>query len=63
MRLSSSATSVGLTREDYRIGVPARGRYDEIFSTDAVRFGGKGTENTRIYTKQTPMHAAAAVYR
>lgn len=45
-----------VTREDYRIGVPRRGRYDEIFSTDAVRFGGKGTENTRIYTKQTPMH-------
>ena len=45
-----------VTREDYRIGVPRRGRYDEIFSTDFTRFGGKGVDNPRIYTKQTPMH-------
>lgn len=45
-----------VTREKYRIGVPRRGRYDELFSTDSTDFGGSGTLNGQVYTKQTPMH-------
>ena len=45
-----------VTREHYRIGVPRRGRYDEIFSTDEKRFGGEGRLNPHIYTKQASMH-------
>ncbi len=45
-----------VTREHYRIGVPRRGRYDEIFSSDEKRFGGEGQLNPHIYTKQAAMH-------
>lgn len=45
-----------VTRTDYRIGVPRRGKYDEAFSTDEVRFGGSGLRNGQLYTKQSPMH-------
>ena len=45
-----------VTREKYRIGVPRRGRYDELFSTDNADFGGSGTLNGQVYTKQAPMH-------
>ena len=45
-----------VTREKYRIGVPRRGRYDELFSTDSADFGGSGTLNGQVYTKQAPMH-------
>ena len=45
-----------VTREKYRIGVPRLGRYDELFSTDNADFGGSGTLNGQVYTKQAPMH-------
>ena len=45
-----------VTREKYRIGVPRRGRYDEVFSTDDQAFGGSGLQNKQVYTKQAPMH-------
>ena len=45
-----------VTREKYRIGVPRRGRYDELFSTDNADFGGSGTLNGQVYTKKAPMH-------
>ena len=45
-----------VTREKYRIGVPRRGRYQEVFTTDAEAFGGSGTLNGQVYTKQAPMH-------
>ena len=45
-----------VTRTDYKIGVPRRGKYDEVFSSDETRFGGSGTRNGQLYTKQTPMH-------
>lgn len=32
-------------REDYHIGVPDAGAYSEVFSTDAVEFGGFGVTN------------------
>ena len=43
-------------KTDYKIGVPRRGKYDEVFSSDETRFGGSGTRNGQLYTKQTPMH-------
>ncbi len=35
-------------RKDYKIGVPFSGKYKEIFSSDDVRFGGKGHNNPRV---------------
>lgn len=35
-------------RTNYKIGVPFSGKYKEIFSTDAVVFGGKGNNNPRV---------------
>ncbi len=33
---------------DYRIGVDAPGKYKEIFSSDAEKYGGKGNTNPRV---------------
>ena len=47
---------VPVERNDYRIGVPQKGKYKLIFNTDAVEFGGSGiTENT-FKTDKVPMH-------
>ncbi|MBR2214628.1 MAG: 1,4-alpha-glucan branching protein GlgB [Selenomonadaceae bacterium] len=35
-------------REGYRVGVPMRGIYREVFSTDAEEFGGGGMVNTGV---------------
>ncbi len=41
----------------YRIGVPLKGRYREILSSDDLRFGGSGVVNAGILTAQElPMH-------
>jgi len=32
-------------REDYRVGVPAAGQYEELVSSDSQEFGGSGIEN------------------
>ena len=37
-----------IDRKDYKIGVPFSGKYKEIFSSDDVRFGGKGHNNPRV---------------
>ncbi len=34
---------------DYRLGVPVAGRYEEIFNSDAQRFGGSGMVNEGIF--------------
>lgn len=34
--------------EKYRIGVPKKGYYKEIFNSDAEKFGGSGFENTEL---------------
>ena len=47
-----------VTRENYRIGVPAATSYDEIFNTDDVRFGGSGVVNKgAIRVKNVADHA------
>ncbi len=47
----------GFTHEDYKIGVPARGVYNEIFSTDDENFGGSGIKNGRVYARKGNMHS------
>lgn len=42
--------------EDYKIGVKNKGVYNEIFSTDAVAFGGSGVSNGKITAKAGAMH-------
>ncbi len=37
-----------IDRKDYKIGVPFSGKYKEIFSTDDVKFGGRGHNNIRL---------------
>ncbi len=43
-------------RENYRIGLPWAGTYEEIFSTDEARFGGSGMTNGQFATDDQPMH-------
>lgn len=44
-------------RENYRIGVPFAGTYEEIFTSDASEFGGGGFTNGKsIKTTDEPMH-------
>lgn len=37
-----------VVREDHPIGVPFKGKYKEIFNSDAEKFGGQGHLNTRM---------------
>ncbi len=34
-----------VVRYGYRVGVPAAGRYRELFNSDALEYGGSGTGN------------------
>ncbi len=44
-------------RDNYRIGVPFSGTYSEIFSSDALEFGGNGVTNgNNIKSEEEPMH-------
>lgn len=45
-----------LTLEDYNIGVPRRGKYTEIFSTDNSLYGGNGIKNGEVFSKLSPLH-------
>ena len=36
-----------MDHKDFKVGVPFKGSYKEIFNSDSVRFGGNGEENTR----------------
>ena len=37
-----------VVREKHKIGVPFRGKFKEIFNSDAVEYGGKGNVNPRL---------------
>ena len=43
-------------RENYRIGVPCPGRYEELFSTDRAEFGGGGHLNPPRKSEYVPCH-------
>lgn len=44
-------------RHNYRIGVPSKGSYIEVFNSDAESFGGSGVENTgEIASQDIPWH-------
>ncbi len=48
---------VPVQRENYRIGLPFRGTWAEVFSSDDAAFGGNGVTNGRnIKTEDVPMH-------
>ena len=40
-------------RRDYKIGVPKKGKYKEIFNSDSVAFGGIGFTNSRLKQSKT----------
>jgi 1,4-alpha-glucan branching enzyme len=43
-------------RHDYRVGVPAAGRYMELLNTDALDYGGGGVANTALATEAIASH-------
>lgn len=43
-------------REDYKIGVPLKGRYKLVFSSDDTAFGGSGSALKSVKTQNVPMH-------
>ena len=47
---------VPVKREDYKIGVPKKGRYKLVFNTDAEEFGGSGVTEKSFKTGKTAMH-------
>ena len=42
--------------ENYKLGVPNRGNYAEVFSTDREEFGGSGTPAQKLTSKPGEMH-------
>lgn len=47
---------VPVERQDYRIGVPFKGRYKVVFNTDSKEFGGTGITETSFRSDSVPMH-------
>ncbi|MDX1627183.1 MAG: 1,4-alpha-glucan branching protein GlgB [Fulvivirga sp.] len=45
-----------VVRENYRVGVPASGAWEEIFNSDEERYWGSGVENKLLKTTETPSH-------
>ncbi len=46
-----------IPRQNYRIGVPAKGQYREIFNSDATEFYGSGQLNANpLATEDVPLH-------
>lgn len=43
-------------RENYRIGVPYRGKYTPVLSSDDKKYGGLGTALTAVTSEDVPMH-------
>lgn len=40
-----------VAQKNYKIGVPLRGVYTEVFSTDCERYGGSGLTNGKVHSK------------
>jgi len=47
---------VPVQRENYRIGVPFKGKYKVVFNTDAVEFGGSGVTEKTYKSEEIGMH-------
>ena len=47
---------VPVGRQDYRIGVPKKGRYKLVFNTDAEEFGGSGVTEKSLKSDKIAMH-------
>lgn len=47
---------VPVARQDYKIGVPKKGRYKLVFNTDAEEFGGSGMTEKSFKTGKIAMH-------
>jgi 1,4-alpha-glucan branching enzyme len=47
---------VPVQREDYKIGVPYKGRYELIFDTDAIEFDGSGVSRKIVTSVDMSMH-------
>ena len=45
-----------VSQVDYKIGVPNKGVYEQIFTTDQKEYGGKGTQNGKVTAKAGKMH-------
>ncbi len=45
-----------IKREEYRIGLPKTGNYQEVFTTDAKEFGGGGVTNGTVRATRVPFH-------
>jgi 1,4-alpha-glucan branching enzyme len=45
-----------LTHCDYKLGVPNRGYYTEVFSSDRAEWGGTGLQNGRVMAQRGGMH-------
>ena len=45
-----------VTRLDYRIGVPEKGVYSEVFNSDLPEYGGWGNTNEEIESEDIPLH-------
>ena len=43
-------------QQEYRIGVPITGTYEEILTSDKTEFGGSGMANGKLKTENKPMH-------
>ena len=44
-------------RHDYRIGVPKKGVYYEVFNSDDEAFGGSGVKNGDLQSEDVPWHS------
>ncbi len=43
-------------RTDYRFGVPKKGKYKQIFTTDDIKYGGSGVNNDIVSSEDIPSH-------
>jgi 1,4-alpha-glucan branching enzyme len=46
-----------VVRQNYRIGVPEGGTYEEVLNTDDTSYGGSGVRNSEgVSTEEVPAH-------
>lgn len=47
-----------MTHQDFRLGVPKAGKYEELLNSDGARYGGSGQQNSREWiAKKRSMHS------